>query len=363
MWTVFFYRDIPSKLDQKNIAISATNIGWNDFGYNYNALLGININETLHSFPIMLLPFTEDTPEVAVSTWINYLIGATNKERPWKNQNKIFPSYVVVFSSITAYQTLARLLPQNEYEELLKSIREINAILDTQIISPEIYKRIIESPQFVAGILRNIGPYKSFRFGYFSANRMPPPEDARIPFRFSTKLDGFSNSHSINFTYKNLEVMSDRAHCLIGVNGVGKTRYINNLILSILKKINSTAAEGCISELYGADENIIQPLQIDDTNNWTELPPFSRINVYSTDPHNLLPRKTNLKGSFDYKYFDMGLEGSVTLARLLGDIIRSDELIGSEDRFVLLKKSCSRLSLQPNSSYQSCQDWKMPPSL
>ncbi|MBP5100305.1 AAA family ATPase [Pseudomonas protegens] len=338
MWNVLFYRDAQIEIEPKNVAISATNIGWNDFGYNYNAFLGLKINGMLYNFQIMLLPFSVDKAEAAVSNWIDYLISATAKEQPWRDPNKVFPHYITVFSSITAYQDLARLLPQEEYEDLLKSVWEINSVLDNKIISSEVYRKIVESPQFVAGVLRNTGPYKSFRFGYFSANRMPPPDDARTPFSFSTKLDGFSTPHTINFNYKDLGVMSDRIHCLIGVNGVGKTRYINNLVLNILKKINSVATPGCISELYDANGNIIPPLPANNIDNWNELPQFSRVTVYSTDPHNFLPRSTNLKGSFDYKYFDMGLEGSVTLARLLGDIIRSEELIGVEDRFVLLKK-------------------------
>ncbi|MBP5126479.1 hypothetical protein [Pseudomonas protegens] len=94
MWNVLFYRDAQIEIEPKNVAISATNIGWNDFGYNYNAFLGLKINGMLYNFQIMLLPFSVDKAEAAVSNWIDYLISATAKEQPWRDPNKVFPHYI-----------------------------------------------------------------------------------------------------------------------------------------------------------------------------------------------------------------------------------------------------------------------------
>jgi len=338
MWKVLFYQDAPGLLAPYHIGIFATNVGWNDFGFNFNAQLRLTIGGITRDFSVKLLPFKEDTAQDAVSTWIHYLSKATAGEVPWRPANTIYPNYVTVFSSVSSYKELAKDLQANEYDELLKSIWELNACTDANLISKKVFKQIVESPQFATGVLRNAGPYKAFRFGYFSANRMPPPDDARIAFNFSTQLEGFANEHVVNFTYKNLEVMSDRIHCLIGVNGIGKTSLLNDLIIATLKKINSVSANGCSSEIYGNEGQLIDTNRPIASQSWVSLPIFSRINMYSTDPHNFLPRTTNLKGSFDYQYFDMGLEGTGSLAMQLGDLLRSEDNIGSEDRFVLLKK-------------------------
>lgn len=337
MWKVRFYTAPPGSLVAHQVAIFAVNVGWNDFGYNFNAQLRVSIKGVTRDFSIKLLPYTEDVAQDALSTWIYYLERVAQGKESWKPANKIYPNYITVFSSVESYKELAKNLDTNEYDELLKSIWEPNPSTNANLISTKVYKLIVESPQFATGVLRNAGAYKAFRFGYFYANRMPPPEDARIPFSFSTKLEGFTNAHTINFTYKNLEVMSDRIHCLIGVNGIGKTSLLNELIIASLKKVNSVSADGSSSEIYGNKKELINLTRLND-HNWTKMPIFSRVNMYSTDPHNFLPRTTNLKGSFDYQYFDMGLEGSGSLATQLGDLLRSEDTIGSDDRFVLLKK-------------------------
>lgn len=337
MWNVLFFEAPPSLTPEGQVGIFATNTGWNDFGYNFNACMRIQIAGQVRDYSIKVLPYKEDIAEGTLSHWISYLASVSQGKETFKPRNKIYPNFITVFSSVDIYKELSRTLPDNLYEDLLSSVYEINHCLDTKRITDEVYRSIIESAKFATGVLRNAGPYEAFRFGYFGANRIPPPVDARIPFEFSTKFEDFPNAHSVRFNYKDLEVMSDRVHCLIGVNGIGKTRFLNSLIFGCLAKVNSLSAQKSAPELYSRSGELIS-LGSFNLPNWQDLPAFSRVNMYSTDPHNYLPRTTNLKGTFDYHYFDMGLEGNISLSRQLGDLLRSEDTIGSENRFVLLKK-------------------------
>ena len=336
---ILLYHNATAAIAPGEGAIFATNSGWNDFGYCFDACLRIEVKGLISDFAIKLLPFVEDKPLGSVTAWISYLSGVHNKKEAEKNPNLKFPNFVSVFSSITSYRDLAVKLSSEEYDDVLSSIMEINHLHQKNKISLETFEAIVESEQFSTAVLRDAAAYKSFRFGFFSSNFLKPPADARLNFDYSASLKGFDTPHSVRFEHKDLNVISDRVHCLIGINGVGKTSYLNSLINGCLLKVNSSSPEGIKSFLYNSNSKTVMP---DDEagvkSNWEDIPAYSRVNVYSTDPHNTLPRKVSLHGCFDYRYFDMGLEGEGTLTRFLADILRSNELISQEDRFVLLKK-------------------------
>lgn len=340
MWKVFYHHEATLLDDSKKVLIYSTGSGWNDFGYTLRVNIRILINGVHTDFPARLLPFVEDAPQPSVIEWIKYLRDANADKTKWKEQNKIFPSYVLVLAIQKSYNDLASKMTREDFESLLIAIQEINAIARAGIISASTYEKILETPHFCVAVLRDLGPYKAFRFGYKSAFRRQPQEEAKIPFSFSTKLQGFQNKHTIGFPYHEIDSIPDRIHCLIGVNGVGKTRYLNNLVLGIMAKLNSTLPGDQQSEFYDSNNNSVSALKIGmEESEWFELPTYSRVIAYSSDHGNILPRRTNLTGPLDYQYFDIGLDSSESLPRLLVDIIRDDaDLIGAESRFALLNK-------------------------
>ncbi|SIR02294.1 AAA domain-containing protein, putative AbiEii toxin, Type IV TA system [Pseudomonas sp. B10] len=340
MWEIKFHEEARSLDGPNQVLIYATGSGWNDFGYTLRVNVRVLVNGLLTDIPARLLPFVEDTPQPSVTEWIKYLRSANTDETKWKTPNKIFPNYSLVFASQQSYSDLAGKIPRADFDSLLTSIQEINANLHAGNLSSSTYAKIIETQQFKVAVLRDLGPYKAFRFGYKSAFRRQPLVEAKIPFSFSTKLQGFQNKHIIGFPYHEIEFIPDRIHCLIGVNGVGKTRYLNNLVLGIAAKLNSDLPEEQRSELYDINDKTTSASNLGiDESDWMQLPSYSRIIVYSSDPGNIFPRTTNLAGPLDYQYFDIGLDSSETLPRLLVDIIRNEaDLIGTESRFILLKK-------------------------
>lgn len=340
---LFLYEDPPGALEPDKGAIFATNTGWNDFGYSFDACLRIKINGILSDFAVKVLPFIEDKPCASVKSWITHRNAVQREKELPKVPNVIFPAFVSVFSSIQTYRKLAKQLSNKEYEELLCSMMEINYILQNKKVTADTFEKIISCEQFSTAVLRDAAAYKSFRFGFYSSNFLEPPLEVRSKFEYSTKLEGFESEHSVSFEYKNLDIISDRVHCLIGTNGVGKTSYINSLINGCLLKTNSLSKNGITSSLYNYDDTLTTTNKETINANWENLPAFSRINMYSTDPHNILPRKVSMQGCFDYRYFDMGLEEHGPLTQFLADIIRSDELIGQENRFVLLKKIIEKI--------------------
>ncbi|AUG40283.1 hypothetical protein CXP47_10480 [Pseudomonas chlororaphis] len=337
MWATTVTENAFTPNTEKTINIFPVNIGWNDFGFNFHAQARFLVNGVAREVNIRLVPFPNDQPENTISSWVKKLISIHNKETPKFAPNIKFPEFICVLSSVYEYKHLAEELTAADYDEILLSIRELNALLINEKISNEAYRSIVDTPQFANGVLRKNGAYKAFKYGYFKGNRVQPPTDARIPFGFTTKPREAS-TYTVNFTYRDSDLIPDRVHCLIGVNGVGKTRYLKNLILAIQKKINSVSESRIPSQLFDQNGDLALADEHEYGDNWSNLPSFSRVCVYSTDPHNVLPRRTNLRGSFDYLYFDMGLEEKASLSYQLADLIRSEDRLGSEERFVLFKK-------------------------
>jgi ABC-type branched-subunit amino acid transport system ATPase component len=345
MWEVRFTGEARLIDAPNKVLIYPTGSGWNDFGYTLRVNVRLLIDGVTTDLPARLLPFVEDAPQPSAAAWITYLQAATKDSTAWKEQNKIFPSYVLVLATQKNYNYLATKFTHLEFKSFLAAIHEINALVHESILSTEAYKKILETTEFSAAILRDIGPYKAFRFGFTNAFRLQPQEEAKVAFTFSTKLQGFQSQHTINFSYHNVELIPDRIHCLIGVNGVGKTRYLNSLTLGIMEKLNSSMPDEQTSELLDTHGKTMLPESFGlSESDWSSLPLYSRILVYSADPGNIFPRKTNLIGPLDYQYFDIGLDSSESLPRLIVDIIRSDDdLIGTESRFVLLKKILQKI--------------------
>ncbi|WP_434707404.1 AAA family ATPase [Pseudomonas sp. R1-1] len=340
MWEVRFHQDGPGLNAPKKVAIYPTGSGWNDFGHTLSVNVRILIKGVHTDYPARLLPFVEDSAQSSVTEWIKYLQAANADQTKWKESNKIFPDYIVVLSTQKSYNDLASKMPRADFESLLVAIHEINALAHAGKITSSTYEKVIETQQFSVAVLRYLGPYKAFRFGFKLAFRRQPQEEAKVPFSFSTKLQGFQNEHVINYPYHEIKFIPDRVHCLIGVNGVGKTRYLNNLVLAIMAKLNSSIPGELTSELYDSNKKAMNPQDFGVVeSDWMKLPIFSRVITYSSDPGNILPRNTNLEGPLDYQYFDIALDSSESLPRLLVDIIRDNtDLIADESRFSLLKK-------------------------
>lgn len=337
MWATTVTESASNPSTEKTINIFPVNIGWNDFGYNFHAQARFLANGVVREANIRLVPFPSDQPESNISSWVKKLISIHKKESPGLPPNIKFPPFVCVLSSVDEYKRMAEALTPDAYDEVLLSLRELNALLINEKISNDTYRSIVDTPQFANGVLRKNGAYKAFKYGYFKGNRVRPPIDARIPFSFTTKPREAS-TYTVNFTYRDHDLIPDRVQCLIGVNGVGKTRYLKNLILAVQEKVNSVSESRIPSQLFEQNGDLASPDENECSDNWSNLPSFSRVCVYSTDPHNILPRRTNLRGSFDYLYFDMGLEEKAGLSHQLADLIRSEDRLGSEERFVLFKK-------------------------
>ncbi|NUT73738.1 AAA family ATPase [Pseudomonas sp. C1C7] len=337
MWATTVTESASNPSTEKTINIFPVNTGWNDFGYNFHAQARFLASGVVHEANIRLVPFPSDQPESNISAWVKRLIGIHKKELPGFPPNIKFPPFVCVLSSVDEYKRLAEVLAPDAYDEVLLSLGELNSLLINEKISNDTYRLVVDTPQFANGVIRKSGPYKAFKYGYFKGNRVQPPIDARIPFSFTTKPREAS-TYTVNFTYRDNDLIPDRVHCLIGVNGVGKTRYLKNLILAVQEKVNSVSESRIPSQLFEQDGGLAVPDENECSENWSDLPSFSRVCVYSTDPHNILPRRANLRGAFDYLYFDMGLEEKSGLAHQLADLIRSEDRLGSEERFVLFKK-------------------------
>jgi energy-coupling factor transporter ATP-binding protein EcfA2 len=337
MWAITVSENASNPSNENTINIFPVNTGWNDFGYNFHAQARFLLNGIICEINLRLVPFPNDQPENTISAWVKKRLSIHRNELPEFSPNIKFPIFTCVLSSIDEYKRMAEILTSETYDQMLLSLRELNTMLINEKISYETYRTIVDTPQFANGVLRKNGAYKAFKYGYLKGTRVRPPVDARIPFSFTTTPRDAS-TYTVNFTYRDNDLIPDRVHCLIGVNGVGKTRYIKNLILAIQEKVNSASESRIASQLFEQNGDLAVADEIECSDSWNNLPLFSRICVYSTDPHNILPRRANLRGSFDYLYFDMGLEEKASLAHQLADLIRSEDRLGGEERFVLFKK-------------------------
>lgn len=274
--------EVPDGLD-KYIYIGPTKSSWNDFGYNYHASMHFNYKGKLIILNGFVIPLNIKTQEPYA-----YLSGAPQGEIQY---------FVSLLASPGEYRDLARQLSAEAYNYVLEALHEVSY---DRYVGVENYSHIIQAESFRLGVLRYQDAYLSLINGAGGAFVQPPMGDAKVPFSFSTLLPGTDNFVNLDVSFREHKYFDDRVHCLIGVNGTGKTNLLARLAVEAASVSNAAyvgpptilfSEKGKVESFDGSILNTPKGFR------------FNRVVSYYSDSSSTLPRFSKL-GSFEYHAFN-----------------------------------------------------------
>lgn len=265
------------------IYISSSKPNWNDFGYNYHASVKFNYKGEEIYLSAYLLPLSENEKKI-----YKYLSHAPCGELTY---------FISLLANPEQYKCLAKKLPADAVEYLLNGLHEASY---HRYIGTADYEHVIQTEPFRLGVLRYQKAYLSLINGFAGAYVQPPIGDAKVPFSFSTLLPGTANFVKLDVEFRHHQYFDDRVHCLIGVNGTGKTNLLARLAVEAASVSNS-AQSGPPTVMYS--ENRVEVRNEDSTLNTAEGFRFNRVVSYFSDPSSALPRFSSA-GSFEYHAFN-----------------------------------------------------------
>lgn len=325
---------------------------WNNFTFNFEALVEIlpgdgraplkisayvmPVNQSGQKFPHRRLKDWINSNNFVIREFIN------NPSKSYKINN--FVPFVTLLDSEDGYKSLTKW--SKSFEERVSILRMLNDIVYLDDSNPVEAKNIIEQKEFALGVLRTSSAYRAFQRGwrYISSKNIEALDEARNDFNFSTKLHGFDNgTHELKIRFIDHEPFEDRIHCLIGINGVGKTRLLRELILTLSTKLENGYAEDPFNGNFLSEA--ISKNEYDGLS-------YNRLLVFSADDELRYPLTVKNIGSFEYQYFNLAkvnsgkkINGSFTLAGAMLDLLRDKETFGDGNddfrgtRFQLLQKT------------------------
>lgn len=265
------------------IHISPSKPNWNDFGYNYHASVSFNYKGEIIFLSAYFLPLNVKEQKV-----YNYLAYAPDGELVF---------FVSLLANPEQYKYLAKRLSTEAVVYLLNRLHEVSY---DRYVGTANYEHVIQTEPFRLGVLRYQNAYLSLINGFAGAYVQPPMGDAKVPFSFSTLLPGTANFVKLDVDFRYHQYFDDRVHCLIGVNGTGKTNLLARLAVEAASVSNS-AQNGPPTVMYS--ENKVAVRHEDSTLNTAGDFRFNRVVSYFSDPSSALPRFSSV-GNFEYHAFN-----------------------------------------------------------
>ena len=343
MWNVKFSNTEPLELEWGTLYIIPFDSTWNDFGYRYRATLKLIYSGIYSEFPIYVIPLSTEPAHADLSNWI----GSLDKDQVFNVENNQSFPFFSLFKDVDCYEEIARNISITDTQAILRQLCDITFLKSYGLVSAVLYDQFIYSSKFRLGVLRYSAAWKAFRRGFLNARYTKKLDDAKVEFSYDCHLAGYSSKHSVEFRFKPHRFFDDRVHCIIGVNGVGKTRYLESLISSLCTNANSSAdfptpSLLAYSNAYAVRTETSAALS-------KALPNFNYVLGYSSDFDTALPIGCNLGGPFQYRYFDISARtkerlGTEPLGLLFADIYRDQySLDAAISKYSILKSSLSEV--------------------
>lgn len=308
------------------ITLSAVKPNWNDFGFNYHAAGSFLYNGAPFHISLFFIPLELRTV------------------KPYSHLSKAPHGNLNYYTSILAqpelYKSLAEKLSRKHLEFLLANLHDISY---ERSIGNMRSDEFIQSEPFRLGVLRYSDAYLSLVNGFDSAYTSPPVLDAKTPFSLSTLLPGTENFLSFDVGYRHHEHFDDRVHCLIGLNGAGKTNLLVKLITAAALECNNHHKFRPSTELYSNSQTTIinEDVKLDLPKGFT----FNRVVSYYSDPSSTLPRHSSI-GAFEYHAFNTTSNAEKkgfheNLSYLLVTLLRIEDDAFEHSKWTILTNSLS----------------------
>ena len=276
--------DAPDGFDEW-LYVSTLKPNWNDFGYNYHASLYFNYMGVPIFLNAYLLPL--DTKNKDVKPYA-YLSSAPDGELHF---------FVSLLANTDQYKNLASKMPFGAMAYVLTALHEVSYDRYTGACKHE---HVIKTAPFRLGVLRSNNAYLSLINGFGGAFVQPPMGDAKVAFSFSTWLPGTANPVSLEVSFRYHQYFDDRVHCLIGVNGSGKTNLLARLAFEA-SSISNAAHNGPPTLMYTENKAVVryEGSILSAAGGFR----FNRVVSYFSDPTSALPRFSTI-GTFEYHAFN-----------------------------------------------------------
>jgi len=340
-----------------HIVISCVDRRWNDFGRNYRAKFAIEPRDgrAVFACDLQVMPIVDGKPVGRLDKWIE-AIGTSDPASeyvpvPLNEHDKI--QFLSLFAKESDYRDLSRWsINYEETCQILMAISDVVFARTNSLYQTEALAGLLNSEEFRLAMLRSGSAYQAFhRAGYkLGAAQREHINDARTDFEFQCTLKGFeSSNHGLNFEFIETPLYEDRIHCLIGVNGTGKTRLLKELILTLGRQADNSGLGVFIDNFYSEASS----------DAWCSAPGYNRVLAFSAESRRNFPSDTRGDSKFEYRHFTLvqpeGNAASLSsgsntipwsggaMARMLVSMLRDPETLSdttdSTRRFDLLTTS------------------------
>ncbi|MEX0139600.1 ATP-binding protein [Massilia sp. LMS1-1-1.1] len=341
-WSLFFTNDEQADIPPGGIRIRPTNSDWNNFSFNFNAVISIipPDNRKPISFTGYVVPLHGILKERNLRNWIKENPGLRRHDDAGNTETALHG--ILLFATLIGheqdYSQLAKwVLNRTELNSILSALNDILFLSDSAFSSD--IANLLKRNSFSLGVLRMPAAYRSMRRGTRAVlgHQIKALPEVRKSFTFRAQLHGFDEGvHDLSVGFQDLGLFEDRIHCLIGVNGTGKTRLLREFVLSLGKL--SGKMDKSFTSFHEYSEAIFECEYYG--------PLYNRLLVISTAPQNRFPLSAIDMGSFEYQYFNLVNDrsdsgGQNLLTTLMVDLIRDPtEFVGASlTRFALLKRT------------------------
>lgn len=344
VWSLYFTGDAKTDVPPGSIRILPTNSGWNDFSFNFNALISINPPDGRQRISVTayVVPLSGSATH-NLQQWIlghPYLLRHDGAgDAPTAPHGRLL--FATLIGHEQGYAQLAKWArDEAELQSILLALNDV-LLLKESAYGPDI-TRLLVQPPFTLGVLRSPAAYRAMRRGMRSlqGRQIREIQETRKNFAFRAQLHGFDEGvHDLSVDFQDLGLFEDRIHCLIGINGTGKTRLLREFVLTLGELSGKT--DQAATPFEESSEAISEPEY--------DGPPYNRLLVFSTTPEDRFPRRATNEGNFEYQYFNLVNVANASIPRkeqnpltnLMVDLIRDQsQFAGTQlTRFALLKRT------------------------
>jgi ABC-type Mn2+/Zn2+ transport system ATPase subunit len=304
-WPLFFKGTTAQPpANSKHIVIRPKITNYNNFSYICDAVIEIvpDDGRTMLEISAYVVPSDENFTD-RLANWIkekdDFLKYSVNLNRPVVNRNGVL-IFITLFDSVEQYKKLREWA--HSVDEICHILAAINdfVYLENNDYHTEVYKLRISSP-FKFGALRSPETYRAMRRGWriVQGIEIAQLSETRVPFHFRTQLHGFADTyHDLDIGFKKIPFFEDRIHCLIGVNGTGKTRLLRELALTLAQQRYD---QNYHSPVFPHDKSEA----IHGSKNEYEGQNYNRLLVFSADMASRFPSNSNDNEHFEYNHINL----------------------------------------------------------
>jgi predicted ATPase len=341
-YSITFVQSFPSGTQAANsVSIWPTDPNWNDFGYGFRAKARI----AAPADPAGAAPAAVETKTVSLfvvpwplvkvwrfNTWLTQRIAGTGQTS--LDLTAVRDQFFTILADDEEYRTVLALCGREpaQMAALFGPLRDM-AYLRWRGQESAALRELLASEAAGKGLFRNEGPYQAWHQArsLFGRDISKSMDDARKPFVFSSRLPGFQEPHVLQVNFGVQAPLIDRAHALIGRNGVGKSQLLRELVVEAGLRTDPTrqspfigdeAVRGTATDLQAGDQLA------------------NRVIVMTWDVNHEFPRESRLDSAFQYFNFLMNepratsqdadetqLQASETQTAMLLQLLR-----GNDDR-------------------------------